>query len=101
MTVLAIVVGVMLVVTVGADLVHTLVTTSTSNGRWWLTRVLYQVSWSLISRCGKRRRTFDAQLEFLIDRFDAPRGFWGHKIGHRLEIPGAVPVDSTDSFFDV
>ena len=47
------------------------------------------------------RRTFDAQLEFLIDRFDAPRGFWGHKIGHRLEIPGTVPVDSTDSFFDV
>ena len=46
------------------------------------------------------RRTFDAQLEFLIDTFDAPRGFWGHKIGHRMVVPGAVPVDMTESFFD-
>ena len=45
------------------------------------------------------RRTFDAQLEFLIDAFDAPRGFWGHKIGHRMEIAGAVPVEATDPFF--
>lgn len=46
------------------------------------------------------RRTFDAQLEYLIDVFDAPRGFWGHKIGHRLEIAGSVPVDESGSFFD-
>ena len=40
------------------------------------------------------RRTFDAQLEFLIDVYDAPRGFWGHTIGHRLEIVGgAIAVD--------
>lgn len=45
------------------------------------------------------RRTFDAQLEFLIDAFDAPRGFWGHKIGHRLPMDGAVPVEATDSVF--
>ncbi len=31
------------------------------------------------------RRTYDAQLEWLIDAFDAPRGFWGHEIGHELE----------------
>lgn len=30
------------------------------------------------------RRTYDAQLEFLIDQLQAPRGFWGHEIGHRL-----------------
>ena len=29
------------------------------------------------------RRLYDAQLEFLIDAMDAPRGFWGHMIGHR------------------
>ena len=46
------------------------------------------------------RRKFDAQLEFLIDTFDSPRGFWGHMVGHSREIPGAVPVDATASFFD-
>ena len=33
------------------------------------------------------RRTYDAQLEYLIDALDAPRGFWGHVIGHSLEAP--------------
>ncbi len=33
------------------------------------------------------RRTYDAQLEFLIDSLDAPRGFWGHVIGHSIEAP--------------
>ncbi|MEM7342405.1 MAG: ion channel [Actinomycetota bacterium] len=28
------------------------------------------------------RRLFDAQMEFLIDGLLAPRGFWGHQIGH-------------------
>lgn len=36
------------------------------------------------------RRTYDAQLEFLIDAFHTPRGFWGHEIGHKLEVRGAV-----------
>lgn len=30
---------------------------------------------------------FDARLEWLIDTFMAPRGFWGHAIGHRYS-PG-------------
>ncbi|NNC81619.1 MAG: two pore domain potassium channel family protein [Acidimicrobiales bacterium] len=30
------------------------------------------------------RRTYDAHLEFLIDRLEAPRGFWGHEVGHKL-----------------
>ena len=29
------------------------------------------------------RRRYDAPLEFLIDTLEAPRGFWGHAIGHR------------------
>lgn len=30
------------------------------------------------------RRLYDAQLEYLIDEMLAPRGFWGHHIGHRV-----------------
>lgn len=29
------------------------------------------------------RRKYDAALEHLIDSLEAPRGFWGHAIGHR------------------
>lgn len=29
------------------------------------------------------RRKYDAKLEWLIDELVAPRGFWGHTIGHR------------------
>ncbi len=31
------------------------------------------------------RRLYDAQLEYLIDALLAPRGFWGHKIGHQVQ----------------
>ncbi len=31
------------------------------------------------------RRKYDAEMEYLIDFLEAPRGFWGHEIGHRLE----------------
>lgn len=27
------------------------------------------------------RTKYDAELEFLIDFLEAPRGFWGHSIG--------------------
>ena len=54
MTVVAIVVGVILVVAVLADILNTLVATTTSTWRW----------------C-----TYDAQLEFLIDVFHTRRGF--------------------------
>ncbi len=33
------------------------------------------------------RRQFDAELEYLIDELLAPRGFWGHRVGHRTEQP--------------
>ncbi len=40
------------------------------------------------------RTTYDAQLEFLIDQLQAPRGFWGHEIGHRLhQLSIEPPVD--------
>jgi len=46
------------------------------------------------------RTTYDAQLEYLIDRYDTPRGFWGHPIGHRFQVSDAVAVEARDSFFD-
>ena len=41
------------------------------------------------------RRTYDAQLEYLIDVLDAPRGFWGHVVGHSIEAPTPI-VDGPD-----
>ena len=43
MSALAIVIG--LVLSATADIVNTLVTTSTSLGRWWLTSILYRRAW--------------------------------------------------------
>jgi len=43
-----------------------------------------------LSRSRELRKTFDAQMEFLIDAYQAPRGFWGHEIGHRLDVRNAV-----------
>lgn len=54
MTIVAIIVGVVLVVSVFADMVNTLVATRTSLGRFWLTRILYGTSWTLVSKLGAR-----------------------------------------------
>jgi hypothetical protein len=43
-----------------------------------------------VARSRVLRRTYDAQLEYLIDAFQAPRGFWGHEIGHQLEVRHAI-----------
>ncbi len=45
---LSVIVGAALIVSVVADMVNTLVTTSTSRRRWWLTSVLYRRTWSAI-----------------------------------------------------
>lgn len=45
---LAIVVGILMVVTVLTDMVNTLVTTQTRRGRFWLTTVLYTKSWAVL-----------------------------------------------------
>ena len=45
------------------------------------------------------RRLFDAQMEYLIDSTLAPRGFWGHRIGHRVhgvESPAMADEPPTD-----
>ena len=46
------------------------------------------------------RRTYDAQLEYLIDTFDTPRGFWGHTIGHPLQVADALDVEARNSYFE-
>ena len=48
MALVAIVVGAVLVVSVIADLVNTLVTTTTSRWRWWMTSIIYRRTWSLM-----------------------------------------------------
>jgi len=50
----AVVVGIFIIVVVLADLVHTLITTTRSRGRWWPTQVLYLLSWSIIRSLGRR-----------------------------------------------
>jgi hypothetical protein len=52
--ILAAVVGASLVVVVLADMVNTLVTTSTSTKRWWLTRVAYRIMWKSVRRMATR-----------------------------------------------
>ncbi len=45
MAFIAVVVGLLLVLSVLADLVNTLVSTATSQSRWWLTVILYRRTW--------------------------------------------------------
>ena len=52
MEVIAVVVGVVLVLSVLADLTNTLVTTTTAQGRLWLTRILYVQTWLVVRRVG-------------------------------------------------
>ncbi|MEM9467608.1 MAG: potassium channel family protein [Actinomycetota bacterium] len=57
---LAIVVGVVMVLSVLVDMVNTLVTTQTRRGRFWLTSVLYLRTWAVlrfvVTRIGSERR---------------------------------------------
>lgn len=54
MSVVVIIIGIVLVVSVLADVINTLVTTTTSTSKWWPTRVLYRVSWAMTSAIGSR-----------------------------------------------
>ncbi len=45
MSTLAAILGIAIVISVLADLVNTLVTTSTGRGRWWLSSILYRNTW--------------------------------------------------------
>lgn len=55
MQLIAVVLGAAIVVAVPADMVNTLVTTSTSTKRWWLTRVAYRIMWKSVRRVARRR----------------------------------------------
>lgn len=37
-----------------------------------------------LERSRELRNSYGAELEYLIDSLEAPRGFWGHVVGHRL-----------------
>ena len=52
MPVIAIIVGVVLVLAVLADMVNTLVTTTRSRARWWMTRILYTRTWRAVRVAG-------------------------------------------------
>ena len=49
-----VVVGLVLVLAVTADMVNTLVTTSTSRARWWLSSILYRRTWTAIRGVASR-----------------------------------------------
>lgn len=68
MNTLAIVVGLTLVALVLADLVNTLVATSTSRNRWWLTRVVYRLQWGLVRSIASRMQPTRAR-ETLLSTF--------------------------------
>ncbi len=65
---LAVVVGVAAVVAVLVDMVNTLVTTQTAQGRWWLTFRVYVFTWSIIRFIAVRLRT-EAAKERLLGTF--------------------------------
>ncbi|MGI9613818.1 MAG: potassium channel family protein [Acidimicrobiales bacterium] len=65
MALVAIVIGVVLVLSVIADLVNTLVTTTTSQWRWWLTGLIYRRTWAIIRTIAVRLPT-DAAKETLL-----------------------------------
>lgn len=54
MSVVAVIAGIALVALVLLDVVNTLVTTTRSRGRWWLTLVFYTKTWTLIRAIGRR-----------------------------------------------
>ncbi len=66
--VLAVIVGVTLVVAALADLVNTLVTTQTSQARWWLTAQVYRKTWTLV-RGVARRIPREAAADRLLGTF--------------------------------
>ncbi len=55
MTILVVIIGLFMVLSVTADMVNTLVTTTTRTGRFWLTNILYRRTWRIL-------RAFAAQL---------------------------------------
>lgn len=106
MAFLAVVVGLVLVLSVTADMVNTLVTTTTRTGRFWLTNVLYRRTWRLL-------RAFAAQLPSEAMR-EALLGFFApvsvllllvawvtqQIVGFGLIWWGTGGIDGAESLFD-
>lgn len=84
MAVLAVIVGGVLVVSSFADMLNTLVATHTSRRKYWFTYGFELLPYDEARQASADlRRRYDAKVEWLIDELVAPRGFWGHAIGHR------------------
>ncbi len=105
MSAIAVVLGVVLVLSVLVDLVNTLVATRNVRGRYWLTRILYRQTWSLARRLG--RVLPEGQREVLYSLF-APVSVLGllvawiaqQVLGFALIWWGLEGVSGLDSFAD-
>lgn len=64
MAVVALFLGIVIVLSVLADMVNTLVTTSTGSSRYWLTVRLYEVSWRFMRLLGRRGSEAGRELLF-------------------------------------
>lgn len=65
MGIIASVVGVLLVVGATVDMVNTLVTTSTSQHRYWLTQLYYRRTWQVVRAIGRRIKSPIVRERFL------------------------------------
>lgn len=106
MNLLAIVVGALLVISVTADLVNTLVTTTTWTGRFWLTNVLYRRTWRVLRSVAGILPT-DALREALLGFFAPVSALlllvaWVTQqiVGFGLIWWGVGGVEGADSLFD-
>ena len=106
MTAIAIALGVFLVLAVLADMVNTLVATSTSTARWWLTAQLYRWSWGLTRRLAMALRS-DVARERLLSTFApvsvlALLGVWVAQqvLGFGLIWWGLGGIDGAESLTD-
>ncbi len=106
MNLLAIIVGALLVVSVTADLVNTLVTTTTWTGRFWLTNVLYRRTWRILRSVAGILPT-DALREALLGFFAPVSALlllvaWVAQqiVGFGLIWWGVGGVEGADSLFD-
>ena len=103
---LAVIVGVILVVTALADAINTLVSTATAWGRWWLTFILYRRTWSGI-RTVAAQMPSEASKEVILATY-APLSVlfllvaWVTQqvIGFGLIWWGLGGVDGADGLFD-
>ena len=106
MSFLAVVLGVFLVISVLADVVNTLVSTTTSRSRFWLTHVVYTGGWFVVSRLARRIKN-ESIREAVLSIF-APLSLLGllslwvaqQLVGFALIWWGIGGVDGANSFFD-